>query len=175
MTRLAHGSPTETNPTETDGSLDREQAERVLKTVIRLRRGASEPSIRAHLFGTDNPLEQGQMDALDVLIGKDRTMRELAEKLRIEPSTATRAVQRLTKGGLAERYTAPDDGRIVMVRVTEEGRRRHAEVDERRFVALKQIFQGFDVDERQTLVDLLSRLGAAMDELVASVGPTDDT
>jgi len=44
------------------------------------------------------------MDALDLLTRRERPMKELAARLRVEPSTATRAVQRLEHDGLAERF-----------------------------------------------------------------------
>ena len=99
----------------------------------RLRRGAWTQHLRDYLFGDDDPLEPGQMDALDLLSRGDRTMKQLAERLRIDPSSATRAVQRLVAVGLAERYAAAEDGRrIVMVRITKDGRQRHAAVAARR-------------------------------------------
>lgn len=49
-------------------------------------------------------------------------MSELADALRVEPSTATRAVQRLVNAGLAERRPSNDDGRVVQVEITEAGR-----------------------------------------------------
>ena len=70
------------------------------------------------------------MDALDMLINRDcRTMSGLADRLRVNRSTATRAVDRLVTDGLVERFPSPDDGRVVLVRITAEGRRRHKTID----------------------------------------------
>ncbi len=149
--------------------VDLDHTVRIGMAWIELRRGAGAARLRDYYFGRHEPLDQGQMDALDLLIRRDRTMKGLAERLRIEPSTATRAVQRLVKDGLAERYPSADDGRVVMVQVTPEGRRRHSEVAERRSIALKRIIGSFDAAERAQLADLLERLTTAVDDVVTEL------
>lgn len=146
--------------------IDREHAIRIGRAWIELRRGAWTQGLREYLYGKDDPLELGQMDALDLLVRGERTMKGLAERLRIDPSTATRAVQRLVAGGLAERFASPDDGRVVMVRVTEQGRDRHAEVDARRSYAMARILSEFSRDERADLAGLLDRFIEALDTVV---------
>ncbi|MEU0254198.1 MarR family transcriptional regulator [Streptomyces sp. NPDC006184] len=69
--------------------------------------------------------------ALKALCGKDRSglrMRELAATLGLNQSSATRAVTRLEREGLAERAPDGTDGRGVVVRVTPEGRDLTAEI-----------------------------------------------
>ena len=49
------------------------------------------------------------MDTLDLLVQQPAwRMSELAEALRVDPSTATRAVQRLVRAGLADRRSRAD-------------------------------------------------------------------
>jgi DNA-binding MarR family transcriptional regulator len=145
---------------------DREHARRIGRAWIELRRGAAASALRAYLFGTEKALEQGQMDALDLLTRRERPMKELAARLRVEPSTATRAVQRLEHDGLVERFTSPKDGRVVLVRITDEGRRRHDAVAERRSIAMMHILGEFDPQERAQLADLMDRLIASIDDVV---------
>lgn len=152
---------------------DRRDARRIGRAWIELRRGALTSELREYLYGHEQPLEQGQMDALDVLVRRERTMSGLAERMRIDPSTATRAVQSLVADGLAERFPSPEDGRVVMVRVSVEGRARHSDVAARRNMALKQILGSFDPTERATLADLLDRFVDALDGVVTSL-PSDD-
>jgi DNA-binding MarR family transcriptional regulator len=111
------------------------------------------------------------MDALDLLTRRDhRPMKELAARLRVDPSTATRAMQRLEHDGLVERFTSPEDGRVVLVRITEEGRRRHDDVAARRSTAMMQILSEFDPVERAQLADLLDRFIASIDTVVPRLG-----
>jgi DNA-binding MarR family transcriptional regulator len=154
---------------------DREHARRIGRAWIELRRGAAASALRSYLFGTEKALEQGQMDALDLLTRRERPMKELAARLRVEPSTATRAVQRLEHDGLAERFTSPQDGRVVLVRITDEGRRRHDAVAERRSVAMMHILSEFDPQERAQLADLMDRLIASIDDVVERLDGADDS
>jgi DNA-binding MarR family transcriptional regulator len=153
---------------------DREHARRIGRAWIELRRGASASALRAYLFGAEKALEQGQMDALDLLSRRDRRpMKELAARLRVEPSTATRAVQRLEKEGLVERFASPEDGRVVLVRITDEGRRRHDAVAARRSIAMMHILSEFDPQERAQLAELMDRLIESIDDVVARLDGGD--
>ena len=154
---------------------DREHARRIGRAWIELRRGAAASALRSYLFGTEKALEQGQMDALDLLTRRERPMKELAARLRVEPSTATRAVQRLEHDGLAERFTSPQDGRVVLVRITDEGRRRHDAVAERRSIAMMHILSEFDPRERAQLADLMDRLIASIDDVVSRLDGDADS
>lgn len=155
---------------------DREHARRIGTAWIELRRGGSTSALRAYLFGREKPLEQGQMDALDLLHRRDeRPMKELAARLRVDPSTATRAMQRLEADRLVERFPSPDDGRVVLVRITDEGRRRHTDVAARRSTAMMRILGEFDAEERAQLADLLDKFVASLDEVVPTLAETNDT
>jgi DNA-binding MarR family transcriptional regulator len=98
-------------------------------------------------------------------------MSDLAEALRIDPSTATRAVQRLVGSGLAVRTPNDDDGRVVMVEITDAGRSRHADVNARRGQLMAHMLGAFTPEERPVLADMLERFVAAVDEFV---GQLDD-
>jgi DNA-binding MarR family transcriptional regulator len=155
--------------------VDRVHALRIGSSWVDLRRGPATAGLREYLLGPDDPLEQGQMDALDMLINRDsRTMSSLAGRLRVNRSTATRAVDRLVTDGLVERFPSPDDGRVVLVRITAEGRRRHAAIDKRRSKAMQQILSEFNSDEREQLATLLERLVSSVDRAVETLGDSSD-
>jgi DNA-binding MarR family transcriptional regulator len=60
------------------------------------------------------------------------------------------------------------------VRITAEGRRRHATIDKRRARAMYQILSEFTRDERAQLADLLERFVTSIDHAVATLeSPTD--
>ena len=169
-------SATGTSTVDFRNRTDREHARRIGRAWIELRRGAAASALRSYLFGSGKALEQGQMDALDLLTRRDeRPMKELAARLRVEPSTATRAMQRLESDGLVERFTSPADGRVVLVRITDEGRRRHDDVAARRSVAMMHILSEFDPQERTQLADLLDRLIGSIDEVVTRLDAAETT
>jgi DNA-binding MarR family transcriptional regulator len=138
---------------------------------VEIRRGAAMSAVRDHLFGTgEDALEQGQMDTLDLLAQRSTwRMSELAEALRIDPSTATRAVQRLVSAGLARREACDDDGRVVMVSITTAGQERHSDVNARRANLMGHMLAAFAPDERPVLADMLERFVAAVDDFVTAV------
>jgi DNA-binding MarR family transcriptional regulator len=107
------------------------------------------------------------MDALELLVAVDSCrMGDLAEYLRIDPSTATRAVQRLIKDNLAERVQHPGDGRVVTIAATERGRRIHGEVNDRRRAILFAVMNDFEPDERFALADLMERFTLSVDAAI---------
>lgn len=142
---------------------------------IEMRRGAAMGKLRDHLYGTgDDALDQGQSDTLDLLVTRRSwRMSELADGLRVDPSTATRAIQRLVNEGLATRHPCDEDGRVVMVSVSKAGKRRHAEVAARRGVLLTHLMSAFSAEERLQLADLLERFVASVDDFVEGLA-TDD-
>ncbi|MGD9705076.1 MAG: MarR family winged helix-turn-helix transcriptional regulator [Acidimicrobiia bacterium] len=146
-------------------------AYRVGRAWRELRRGAAMGVLRDHLFGAgDDALEPGQVDTLDLLVQRESwRMSDLADALRVDPSTATRAVQRLVRAGLAERGNSDDDGRVVMVSVTTTGRRCHDAVAQRRRQTLSALLAEFDPAERGQLAALLERFVRAIDDFVADL------
>jgi DNA-binding MarR family transcriptional regulator len=156
-----------TAPERVDLSVDeeRELARRIGTAWKELRRGAAMSILRDHLFGEGkDALEPGQLDTLDLLAREPAwRMSDLADALRVDPSTATRAVQRLERFGLAERRPSPDDGRVVIVSATALGLTRHGAIDERRRVSMSTLLGAFNHDERQELADLMDRLVASLD------------
>ena len=110
-------------PADQTNDLDREIAGRIGRAWREIRRGATASDARDAIFGVGgSAIEPGQMDALELLVAVDTCrMGDLAEYLRIDPSTATRAVQRLIKDNVAERVEHAGDGRVVAISVTERG------------------------------------------------------
>lgn len=145
-----------------------ELAVRIGLAWIELRRGAAMSALRDLVFGSDvDALEQGQMDTLDLLAQRPSwRMSELADALRVDPSTATRAVQRLVRAGLASRGPSDDDGRVVVVAITPSGVARHAEVAARRAKLMAFLLGRFTPDERVQLAEMLERFVAAVDDFV---------
>lgn len=134
-----------------------------------LRRGAAGAALRGHLLGPDGPaLEQAQLDALEILASEPDgwRMSDFADAMHIDPSTATRAVNRLQQLGLAERVSGDDDRRVVVARATITGRRMVRRVATGRAVGMERLLEPFDEAERQELAHYLERFVGAIDRLV---------
>ena len=90
------------------------------------------------------------------------SMRELAERLFLDPSNLTALVDRLEELGLVERTADIEDRRIKRLAITERGARLADEVIDAVF-AQGQVFDTLDVGEQRDLLDLLTRVVNAPD------------
>ena len=147
-------------------------ARRVARAWRELRRGAAGAVLRSHLLGPDGPpLEQAQLDALEILASEPAgwRMSEFADALRVDPSTATRAITRLEQIGLAERIAIDADRRVVTARVTGAGRRTVERVGRLRSFGVQRLLEQFDDDEREQFAEYLERFVGAIDQLVADL------
>ena len=118
----------------------------------------------------EDSIEPGQMDTLDLLVQRPAwRMSELAEALRVDPSTATRAVHRLVRSGLASRGSGTEDGRVVMVSITDDGRQLHSAISRRRRRSMARMLGEFELEERRELAELLERFVLALDHLAADL------
>lgn len=135
-----------------------------------IRRGAANNKIRQLIFEDDKyAIDPGQFDVLLVLVGHESLrMGEVADLMGVDPSTATRSVQRLIKDGLAERIEHDGDARVVMVGPTDFGREIYLHVVDRRRDVLKAVIEQFPDDERELVADVLERFSAAVDRAVNS-------
>jgi DNA-binding MarR family transcriptional regulator len=150
--------------------LDQEAAARVGIAWRELKRGASMNALRPVLLGPyADILDWGGVDTLDLLaVGDGVRMCDLADDLRVDASTATRAIQRLADLGLVERAPHPDDRRAVVVRASAAGVAAHADMAVRRRAALGDMLGRFSNTELVTLADLMERLVEAVDDLAAA-------
>lgn len=142
-----------------------------------LRRGASGAALRRHLLGPDGPaLEQAQLDALEILASDPGgwRMSDFADAMRIDPSTATRAVNRLERLGLAEREAGAEDRRVVVAHATATGRRMIHRVTKLRALGMERALEPFDEDERQQLAQYLERFVGSIDRLVDELARESD-
>lgn len=79
------------------------------------------------------------------------TIGELAGAERVKPPTMTRIVAALEERGLVRRGPSSEDGRVVQVVLTDEGRRAHEDYRKRRDAWLRRRIARLSPSERQTL------------------------
>lgn len=146
---------------------DEDDAARIAHAWRELRRGAAMTALQERMKG-EVGLDLGQRDTLEVLVTTDGCrMSEVADALRVDASTATRAVARLVDAGLAERVSCATDARAVRVHATAEGQRLAAELLENRRTGMEELLASFTAAERRALADGMEKLVAALDRMVA--------
>lgn len=88
----------------------------------------------------------------------ERTMSEVAQKLKITVSTLTTAINKLITKGYVERKRIEEDRRVVLVKLTKKGKlafrlhqRFHGEM-------INNAIEGFSLDEEEILISSLNKL-----------------
>jgi DNA-binding MarR family transcriptional regulator len=89
-----------------------------------------------------------------------RTLKELADEWRCDASTATWAVDRLERLGLAERHPHPTDRRAKLVVLTPSGAKTKSQLDAAVNTTPPELLQ-LDTPDLQSLRDLLAKLSTA--------------
>ncbi len=123
-----------------------ESLDQLLAQICRLKHGR----VRALLETLG--LYEGQPSMLRVLWAEEGlTHTDLARRLRVQPATITKMIQRMQKAGFVERRPDPDDERVSRVYLTESGRTVQADVRGVWHTLEKEAFAEFTEEERALL------------------------
>ena len=87
---------------------------------------------------------------------------ELAERVGVDETTATRLADRLEEDGLAERRRDAADRRVTVVALTKEGRRLARAMAEQRRRFFEEVLVTLEPDERAELVRLTAKAADAL-------------
>jgi len=122
--------------------------------------------------GLPSKLTPTRLHALDVLAeGDGLRIGELADRVGLDETTATRLVDRLEAGGLAQRLSDVGDRRATVVSLTPAGCELVATINARRQLFFCDVLAALAPDERAQLVRLTAKASEALrtrsEELVA--------
>ena len=119
--------------------------------------------LRSSLYaGAMGDLSAAQLQALGVLAEEALRMSELAARLGVAESTATRLVDRLEGAKLVRRRAWHPDRRCVVAELTPSGRRVAGELEASRRQFLSEILQSLRPDERRELIRLFAKVTEAL-------------
>jgi len=90
------------------------------------------------------------------------TMGELSDALAVPLSTATRVVDTLVARGHSERFSDPEDRRVVRVRFTTQGAKLYKFIDRRIAQHVCELASNLTKEEMSTLVRLLTKTASAV-------------
>ncbi len=137
-------------------------------TASRLLVAVSARSIAA----VDDSISLAQFRLLVVLSSRgQRKVTELADALGVNPSTATRAVDRLIEAGLVDRQTNPHSRREMQISLTKSGQRVVREVTRRRREEIAAIVERMPRTHQTGLVRALNAFSQAGGEPPADASP----
>jgi DNA-binding MarR family transcriptional regulator len=93
-----------------------------------------------------------------------QTMKAVAARLYLSVSTVTRVIEPLIQKGYIARSELPEDRRVRMVELTDDGREVFSRHWRAVFESERAILQNFPAAQRAMLVDFLRRLNRAVEE-----------
>lgn len=106
-----------------------------------------------------------QLDALTELSlapEKQRSLKELEQRLHIAQSTTVGIVARLEQKGLVEGISDPSDRRVKLVRITPAGMERIAAAEQGRAEAEEELLSGLTETERDIFFALLKKVRGSL-------------
>jgi DNA-binding MarR family transcriptional regulator len=119
-------------------------------------------ALQARLAGYGLTLQQGHALSALAAGGGRSTVRDLGHGCDMLASTATGVIDRLEQAGFARRERDRDDRRLVWVELTEEGRRKAAEMP-RWSDELARAFTALSSDELRVLKTSVERVLAGLE------------
>jgi DNA-binding MarR family transcriptional regulator len=112
--------------------------------------------------GSGRALSPTKMRAVNVLAEESLRVGELAGRIGIDDTTATRLVDRLVEAGLVERGPLAGDRRVTVVGLTADGVELAAQVEQRRQQFFSEALIALEPDERIELVRLTEKAAEAL-------------
>lgn len=107
--------------------------------------------------------------AMEVLLHKGpMPINTIGDKVQLTSGSLTAAVDRLEKKGYVERHAEPGDRRIRMIHLTRNGKEVIQGIFKQHSDDLENVSAGLSVQERQSLIDLLKKLGKYAESHLAS-------
>lgn len=103
-------------------------------------------------------------------VREQMSMKELAEQLKITPPSVTALTRRLVQVGFVQRTPHPDDSRIVLLSLTEQGRTLYCQIGQAHIQHMTQLLKGLTEQEQAQFLDLLER---AVNAMQAGVPPIE--
>jgi DNA-binding MarR family transcriptional regulator len=103
-----------------------------------------------------------KLRAVNVLAEESLRVGELAARIGIDDTTATRLVDRLEASGLVERAPLVGDRRVTVVKLTEVGAELAGQVAVRRQRFFCEVLTGLEPEERMELVRLTTKAAGAL-------------
>lgn len=111
------------------------------------------------VLAAHDPVDLSTLRTLSTLaeVGPCRSS-AVAASQHLDLSTISRQVATLERNGLISRSPDPDDGRASLIEITEEARALLIEVLDRRTRAIAPALDGWSIQDRTQLFELLARL-----------------
>jgi DNA-binding MarR family transcriptional regulator len=138
----------------------RENAHKLLQLFESMRHAPPGPAFRRV---TDLDLSFTHLRTMSLLLpDKTLAMKDLAEHLCMTPPSVTALTRRLVQTGLVRRQNHPQDQRVALLSLTDEGRELMEQLYEGRVRGMELLLEGLTPEDQQLIIQLLERAVQAM-------------
>ena len=162
MSQVPVAVPTLDQPAQRDWTDDQDVALRLWITLARCHATyAKAIAGKVQDYGLTTP-QFGTLEALYHL--GPLSLGELADKLLVTGGNVTYVMDRLEDQGLVYRFRRPDDRRVILARLTQEGRELVAEVFPGHASYVEHLSRHLTGDEQKQLGELLKALGTGIQD-----------
>jgi DNA-binding MarR family transcriptional regulator len=143
-----------------------ELGDRLIDATRRYNRSARRQRIQADLYTVGGrELTPAQVDLLEAVAAAGALrMHEVAHRLGVDPSTATRTSAPVVDLGLLDRSTDPDNRRFVVLRCTKAGSRTAARITQARRRLMREVLADMAPERRLLLAELLDEYSSLLEQ-----------
>lgn len=104
-------------------------------------------------------ISQSRLELLTLLYHADEiSQSDLQKKVNIDSAAVTRHLKQLESKGMVSRRRKPEDNRITLVRLTDQGRERIESSKKEKERFMKEMLANVSAEERRLLIDVLARM-----------------
>lgn len=131
-----------------------------LKAFIVLTRALQSIKVRVEEDIKRSGLNPTEFAVLELVYSKgDQPIQKIGEQVLIASSSITYVVDKLEKKNLLKRKPCPKDRRVTHASITTDGMELMNEIFPPHKKAIKEIFSGLDIQEKEQLITQLKKLG----------------
>lgn len=113
-------------------------------------------------------ISQSRLELLTLLYHADEiSQSDLQKKVNIDSAAVTRHLKQLEAKGMVSRRRKPEDNRITLVRLTDQGRKRIESSKKEKERFMKEMLANVSAEERRVLINVLGRMRNNIDNIEA--------
>lgn len=110
-------------------------------------------------------LTANEFSVLELLYHKGRSpLQQIGGKILVTSGGITYTIDKLEGKGLIRRVPCTEDRRVIFAEITEEGRKKMAELFPAHAAAIERIMRGLTPEEKAAAIPLVKKLGLAAQE-----------
>jgi MarR family transcriptional regulator, organic hydroperoxide resistance regulator len=135
------------------------KADNIISLISTIREKSHKMIVREMASRNIKGLVTSHGDILVALFQKQvMTMKEIADRIERDKSTATALINKLIIYGYVKRKTDPQDSRVVLITLTNKGKNLQTDFEEISSKLLSAVYKDISDNEKEALVETLNKI-----------------